>query len=79
MDISYEDAIIAVVRELSQEQQRRVLEFAQGIKRPKGESGEEFLRRTENIHIPPEDLEAMKHAIEEEFERIDWDEWDLPS
>jgi hypothetical protein len=51
-----------------------VLEFAQGLTRPKGESGELFLQRTVSIHIDADDLRLMEQAIEAEFERVD----DLP-
>jgi hypothetical protein len=46
---------------------------------PKGISGREYLERTKDIHISPDDLELLRQAIEEECERMDWDGWDMPS
>jgi hypothetical protein len=69
-----EQAIIALVHRLDAAKQRQVLEYAQGLTRPKGEPGELFLQRTVSIHIDADDLRLMEQAIEAEFERVD----DLP-
>lgn len=67
--ISYEREILEQIRDMSEEQQKEVLAFARGLKRPKGVSGKEFIERTKDIHIAPEDLALMQAAIEEAFER----------
>jgi hypothetical protein len=38
----------------------------------------DFLERTRDIHISPEDLAIMKQVAEEDEERIDWDDWNNP-
>lgn len=68
--ISYEREILDALHKLNVDQQRRVLEFAQGLTRPKGEPGWLFLERTRDIHIEPDDLKAMEQAIEEACEQI---------
>ena len=67
------------IDDLSEEELRRVLEFTQSLHRPKGVSGKEFLERTKDIRISSADLELMRQAIEEEFEKVDLNEWDLSS
>jgi hypothetical protein len=67
------------IQDLTEEEQRRVLEFVRSLHRPKGVSGKEFLERTKDIRISPDDLELMRQAIEEEFEKVDPNEWDLPA
>lgn len=66
------------IRKLDKEQQRQVFDFVRRLARPKGEPVEGFLQRTAGIHIPDQDLEEMSRFIEEEFERIDWDDWNNP-
>jgi hypothetical protein len=66
------------IRKLDKEQQRQVFDFVRRLARPKGEPVEGFLQRTAVIHIPEQDLEEMGRFIEEEFERIDWDDWNNP-
>jgi hypothetical protein len=56
-----------------------VLEFARSLRHPKGITGKEFLERTKGTRANKTDLELMEQAIEEEFERIDLDAWDLPA
>jgi len=45
---------------------------------PRGELVRDFLERTKAIRIPEADLEEMKEFIEEEFEQVDWDDWNNP-
>lgn len=71
--------IIDKLDNLTLEQQQRVLAFAAHLTHPQGESGAQFLESTHDIHIPAEDLELMRQAIEDEGGRIDLDEWDLPA
>ena len=70
-----EQELIEQIHRLDEEQQKRVLDFVRELSRPKGELGKDFLERTSNIHIPKEDLEEMLRYIEEDEERIDWDDW----
>lgn len=74
-----EQEILDQIRALDEEGQRRVLEFARSLRHPKGISGKEFLRRTQGMNADPADLDFMEKAIEEEFERVDLDAWDLPT
>ena len=68
-DISLEQEIIEAVHRMTDEQQRELLQHAHRLVRPKGISGKEFLERTRDIHIDPEDLKLMEEAIEEWCER----------
>jgi len=73
-----EQELIEQIHRLDEEQQKRVLDFVHELKRPTGEPGKDFLKRTSNIHIPKEDLQEMLRYIEEDEERIDWDDWNNP-
>lgn len=72
-----EQEILDQIRTLDPEARRQVLEFARSLNHPKGISGKEFLRRTQGMQGDLADLELMERAIEEEFEKVDPDEWDL--
>ncbi|MCC6803037.1 MAG: hypothetical protein IT319_09145 [Anaerolineae bacterium] len=74
-----EQEILDQIRALDAEGRRQVLEFARSLSHPKGISGKEFLERTRNSRANLADLELMEQAIEEEFERVDPDAWDLPT
>lgn len=74
-----EQEILDQIRALDAEEQRRVLEFARSLRHPKGISGKEFLERTKGTRANLADLELMEQAIEEEFEGVDPDAWDLPT
>jgi hypothetical protein len=74
--LSLEQQILEQFRNLDSDQQQQVLDFIHHLKRhPPGEPGWLFLERTRDIYIPDEDLEAIKRAIEEDCEGIDWNEW----
>ena len=77
--VSLKEQIMSQLDRLTAEQQKLVLSYTKALTRPRGISGKEFIERTRDIHIDPEDLRQMEQAIEEEFERIDLDEWDLPA
>jgi hypothetical protein len=76
--IEIEQELIEQIRRLNVEQQKRVLNFVREFNRPKGELGKDFLERTSKIHFPKEDLEEIARYIEEDEERIDWDDWNNP-
>lgn len=78
-DTTLEQEILEVVRKMTPEQQRRSLEYARSLSRPRGISGKEFIARTRDISISSDDLEIMKQAIEEDAERVDRDEWEFPA
>lgn len=62
--ISYEQEILEQIRDMNEEQQKEVLAFARGLKRPKGLSGKEAIRLAEEINFPKEDLEEIAKAIQ---------------
>ena len=71
MTTTFEQELLDAARQLDREQQRRVLIYARALRtRPKGLSGQEFLERTKDIRIDPDDLNRMSQAIEEAFEQI---------
>ena len=67
----YEDELLTILRKLSANDQRRVLEFAKSLNRRRGTPGHLFLERTKDISISKEDLAAMERAIEEACEVIE--------
>ncbi len=71
--------IMEVVHNMSPEMKRKTLEYVRSVKPIQGISGKTFIERTRDINIPPDELELMKQAIEEDCERIDTDEWSISS
>lgn len=67
--------IIGQLDRLTEDEQRRILEFARALasSTPKGTPGRELIRFAGMFD--PEDARRMAEAIEEECERIDPDEW----
>ncbi len=73
-----EQELLDQIRKLDQEQQKRVLDFVHKLTALQGEPVKDFLERTRTISVPKEDLAEMARFIEEEFERIDWNDWNNP-
>ena len=69
------DQINSYLREMSKEDQQRILDFVRSIlsSKHRGIPGSEFVKNLPRI--PAEDLEEMKRAIEEHCERIDENGW----
>lgn len=72
MDTSIKDNLIAQVKNLPPDLQRRVLDFAKSL-RPKGVEGKSLLRF--EGAIPADDLQLMSKAIEEGCEKVDISGW----
>ncbi len=71
-----EQQLLNELRRLDSTKQQRVLAFVRELAemgKPRGVPAAELLRF--GGLIPREDLEEMRRAIEEECERIDYDEW----
>ncbi len=68
--------IVQRLEKLSPGQQRRVLDFTLELsgESPKGISGKELLEFASGL-FPPEDIEQIKRAIEEDCGQIDESEW----
>ena len=73
MSDAVREQILAQLAGLSEDQQRRVLEFARSLVSPDGIAGRDLLRFAGAIE--KEDLQTMSQAIEEGCEKIDPDEW----
>jgi hypothetical protein len=73
-----EQEILEQIQKLNPDQKKQVLDFVQKLNQPKSETGKEFLERTKHIKFPKEDLEEIARYIEEDEERIDWDDWNNP-
>jgi hypothetical protein len=75
MDVPIIDKVIAQMKNLPQELQWRVWEFARTltVSTPQGISGSRLLRFAGSI--PREDVKVMKEAIEEGCEQVDGNEW----
>ena len=68
--------IVEQLEKLTLGQQRQVLDFALELsgESPKGISGKELLEFATGL-FPPEDLEEIKQAIEEDCGQVDESEW----
>ncbi len=75
MSASLIDEIVKQLQILPDESQRRVLEFTRAlvIPTPRGVPGRYLLEFAGTI--PPDDLKAMREAIEQGCEQVDWNEW----
>lgn len=72
--VSYKQQIIERVEKLNTDDQRKVLEFLQNIESDiEGVPGTSLLRFVGSI--PADDLDKMQQAIEEDCDKVDWDEW----
>ena len=74
-NISVEREILDQIHNLSEKDQKRVLEFARSLVRNelKGVAGRKLLRFAGTIG--KEDLQKMAKAIDEDCERVDSNEW----
>ena len=74
MSDALKEQILAQLAGLSEDQQRRVLDFARSLApSPDGVAGKDLLRFAGAIE--EEDLQTMSRAIEEGCEKIDPDGW----
>ncbi len=72
-----EEEILNVLHRLKPEEQQQVLDFARnlpGSNRPRGVSASQLFKLAEGL-FEHSDVEEMMKAIEEDCERIDYDEW----
>jgi len=67
------DEIIEQVEGLEEPQQRKVLDFARGLRTAKGTSGSDLLRFAGSI--APADLKAISQAIQEGCEKVEPNGW----
>lgn len=67
--------VVQQMETLPENLQRQVLEFIQALQllTQRGVAGKQLLQFAGTI--PPDDLELMHKAIEDECERVDLDEW----
>ncbi|MEQ9236151.1 MAG: hypothetical protein RIG66_18945 [Coleofasciculus sp. E2-BRE-01] len=75
MDTLILDKLIEQLKIMPQDLQWRVLEFARTISGStiQGVPGRELLRFAGSI--PPDDVQLMRQAIEQDCEQVDLDEW----
>lgn len=75
MSTSVIDEVIEELRAMPQHLQWRVLEFVRTLVKAevRGTPGKQLLRFAGSI--PPDDLQSMREAIEQDCERIDVNEW----
>ncbi len=75
MNISIIDEVIEQLRSMPQHLQWQVLEFARTLVKAevRGTPGQQLLRFAGSI--PPDDLQLMREAIEQDCERVDINEW----
>ncbi|MBL8132899.1 MAG: hypothetical protein JNL42_13650 [Anaerolineae bacterium] len=66
--------IVDAVQDMDLGTQRKVLDFARGLVKPKGMTGAELMRLAVELNFDSQSLDEMQQAIAEAFERID----DLP-
>ena len=77
--LTIKQQIIEKLEHLTPEQQARALDFIASISLPPGTPGKEAVRLLSEIKIDLDDLQRMEQAIEEEFEKVDLNGWDLPA
>lgn len=75
MDRPIVDKVVEQLKDLPQELQWRVLEFARALARstPRGVPGQELLRFAGAIS--PDDAKLMRETIERGCEQVDANEW----
>ena len=75
MNITIIDEVVEQLKVMPQSLQRRVLEFVRALIKVevRGTPGQNLLRFAGSI--PPDDLQLMREAIEQDCERIDVNEW----
>ncbi len=75
MDTPIVNKVVEQLKDLPQELQWRVLEFARALAQsaPRGVPGRQLLRLAGTIS--PEDAELMREAIERGCEQVDANEW----
>lgn len=73
MTKTLKDEIIEQVDRLEADEQRRVLDFARGLRTPAGTPGRELLRFAGSFDRS--DLEAMSQAIQEGCEKVEPNGW----
>ncbi len=76
--VAMEQELLEQFKKLDTAQKKQVLDFVHRLTQPRGELVRDIVRHASELDFPREDLEAMKQYIEEEFERIDWDDWNNP-
>ena len=59
-------------------QQKQVLDFVQRLALSGSEPVQHIMQHARQLDFPREDLGQMRQFIEEEFERIDWDDRNNP-
>jgi hypothetical protein len=69
------DEVVEQLRGMPQPLQRQVLEFVRTLmkREVRGTPGQQLLRFAGSI--PPDDLQLMREAIEQDCEQVDIDEW----
>jgi hypothetical protein len=69
------DEVVEQLRGMPQPLQRQVLEFVRTLMKGevRGTPGQQLLRFAGSI--PPDDLQLMREAIEQDCEQVDIDEW----
>jgi len=75
MDTSILDKVVEQLRGMTQSLQQRVLEFARALAGStiQGVPAQQLLRFAGAI--PPDDIQLMREAIEEDCEQVDTNEW----
>ncbi|NDJ22380.1 hypothetical protein GS682_12200 [Nostoc sp. B(2019)] len=75
MNISIIDEVIEQLRVMPQHLRWQVLEFARILTKSQvqGTPGQQLLRFAGSI--PPDDLQLMREAIEQDCEQVDTSEW----
>ncbi len=76
--VAIEQELLEQFKKLDTDQKKQVLAFVHRLIEPRGELVRDIVQHASELDFPREDLEEMKRFIEQEFERIDWDDWNNP-
>lgn len=75
---SVKEQLLHELDRMTPEQQEHLLNVARRLQTsplPPGVPGEVLLQHIDRFDFTPEDLEEMSRVIEEDCERIDWNDW----
>jgi hypothetical protein len=75
--IALREQLLDEFDKLPPEKQQQVLQFTRSLSStlPPGTPGEVLIELAHELNFSSDDLAQMEAAIEEDCERIDWDEW----
>lgn len=69
--------MLDAIARLDVEMQRETLTYIRKLALPKGKSGAEMVKLTQDLSIDAEELLNLQRIIDEEFGQVNADDWDV--